>query len=764
LALAAVIVIACGGPPDVRTPRAELALDPTAAHAAWGRAQQVLESRCVVCHGCYDAPCQLKLGSFEGIERGGSEAVVYDGARAFAVEPTRLGIDAHGRLEWRKKGFHPVLPEGKEVTSQASVLLRMLDLKRRNPLTPGVDIEKTFTLALDRTQTCTSAEHFDAYASKHPLWGMPYALPGVSAEEEGAVTTWVRAGAPHPDLDVEPAELREAIASWERFLDDGSLKGQLVARYIYEHLFFASIRFDDRTPATRYRLVRSTTPSGSAPAEIPTRTPFGDPGVARVHYRFVRRDETALEKTHMPYRLDAARLERFKKLFFVPSYEVEALPGYDGDVASNPFRAFGALPMRSRYRFMLEEAHFTLTGFIKGPVCRGQVAVNVIEDRFWIAFVDPEAAWSQAEADFLATQKLELDLPAEAGKNPLPTLWFRYGASHAAYAARKAELLERVTKGGKGITPEIIWDGDGTNDNAALTVFRHFDNASVVKGFVGSGPPKTAWLIDYPILERIHYLLVAGFDVFGNVGHQLTTRLYMDYLRMAGEASFLSLLPMPRRAALAREWYRGVDGDAKVKILSELVGRSERTGIRYTTKTPEREIFHLIRQRLGSALVDRHDLGRIADLEVRAAFERLASVRGRAASMMPETSFVTVVEGSRVVAHVSLLRDSAHTNVAHLFHENERRAYDEDAIDAVSGLVGAYPNALFQVEKRDVDALVDAIVSMTDASAYVALRRRFGVLRASEGFWKHSDRLNADHVRAAPLEHGIFDYNRLEGL
>ena len=29
----------------------------------------ILEGRCVVCHACYDAPCQLKLGSWEGIAR-----------------------------------------------------------------------------------------------------------------------------------------------------------------------------------------------------------------------------------------------------------------------------------------------------------------------------------------------------------------------------------------------------------------------------------------------------------------------------------------------------------------------------------------------------------------------------------------------------------------------------------------------------------------------------------------------------------------------
>jgi Fatty acid cis/trans isomerase (CTI) len=45
-----------------------------------------------------------------------------------------------------------------------------------------------------------------------------------------------------------------------------------------------------------------------------------------------------------------------------------------------------------------------------------------------------------------------------------------------------------VTKAGEGVTPRLLWDGDGTNANAALTVFRHFDSATVVKGLVGRAP------------------------------------------------------------------------------------------------------------------------------------------------------------------------------------------------------------------------------------------------------------------------------------
>ncbi len=33
----------------------------------------ILDRRCVVCHSCYNAPCQLKLSSYEGLDRGASK-------------------------------------------------------------------------------------------------------------------------------------------------------------------------------------------------------------------------------------------------------------------------------------------------------------------------------------------------------------------------------------------------------------------------------------------------------------------------------------------------------------------------------------------------------------------------------------------------------------------------------------------------------------------------------------------------------------------
>ncbi|HEU5073776.1 MAG TPA: fatty acid cis/trans isomerase, partial [Polyangiaceae bacterium] len=91
----------------------------------------VLEKRCVVCHGCYDAPCQLKLSSYAGIARGASKEVVYDGARITAADPTRLFIDALTASQWRQRGFHSVVSEVKSTPYEhldGSIMYRMLRL------------------------------------------------------------------------------------------------------------------------------------------------------------------------------------------------------------------------------------------------------------------------------------------------------------------------------------------------------------------------------------------------------------------------------------------------------------------------------------------------------------------------------------------------------------------------------------------------------------------------------------------------------------
>ena len=171
-----------------------------------------------------------------------------------------------------------------------------------------------------------------------------------------------------------------------------------MSRYLYEHLFLASFHFDSGPPRQVFRFVRSRTAPGQPVDVIATRRPFDDPGTDAFWYRLEPVHATVVAKTHMPYLLDRTRMDRFRELFLAPAFAVDTLPGYTPEVASNPFVAFAALPIESRYRFMLDDAEYFIQGFMKGPVCRGQVAVDVIDDRFWVVFAAPDGPLTAALA------------------------------------------------------------------------------------------------------------------------------------------------------------------------------------------------------------------------------------------------------------------------------------------------------------------------------------------------------------------------------
>ena len=178
----------------------------------------------------------------------------------------------------------------------------------------------------------------------------------------------------------------------------------------------------------------------------------------------------------------------------------------------------------------------------------------MISDDFWVFFVNPDRKEIELYEDFLAEREQSIEMPASSADiyNPIGH-WRKYAAQQRQLLEGMDQfLLENLGAPGE-LNLDLIWDGDGDNQNAALTIYRHFDSATVEKGLLGQ-PPKTAWVIGYTLLERIHYLLVAGYDVWGNVGHQLVTRLYMDFLRMEGESNFLLLLPEPARSRERKFW------------------------------------------------------------------------------------------------------------------------------------------------------------------------------------------------------------------
>jgi hypothetical protein len=386
----------------------------------------------------------------------------------------------------------------------------------------------------------------------------------------------------------------------------------------------------------------------------------------------------------------------------------------------------------------------------------------VITDHFWAIFANPDLEQSVEEAEFLAREAKNLRLPAEHGSTTGVLRWLEYARLEADFLKAKSRLLNERFGAGNSLVLKMLWDGDRKNPNAALTVFRHFDSASVVQGLIGDRP-QTVMLIGYPLLERIHYLLVAGYDVYGNYGHQVDTRLYFDFMRMEGEMNFLGLLPRAARQPVRDHWYRGASKAHIRQFQDTDAYYAHETGIEYKTQAPLTELYAMLKAYLAPVSSPRYEFASsgLSGAPLRSLTD-LSRIRGRAISHLPEASFLTVRNAAGSDYHFTLLSNSAHSNVAELLGDTKRRLPDEDDLTLVNGFIGAYPNAFFMVNAADLPGFVDGVQRLASEADYRELLTRYGIRRTDERFWAHSDALTNAYRRWAPKEAGLFDYNRFE--
>jgi hypothetical protein len=657
-----------------------------------------------------------------------------------------------------------------------SILLHLLDAKRRLPMSTGEYHSEAANL------TCAGQpEQIGSFLDRHPGSGMPFGFPPLSEEEYATMATWLQEGARGPspqqqrDLTAPSPAATAEITKWEDFLNRDDPKHALTARYLYEHFFLAHLNFRAAGPHEFYEIVRSTTPPGEPVDVIATRRPYDAPGVDPVFYRFRKIHTTIVYKTHMVVELDDAALERIRRQFIATPWLEPLQPAALGDeTGANPFLIYAQIPPRVRYQFLLDHAEYMIRTFIRGPVCKGQVALNVIHDHFWVMFLDPAADKTVGRPEFLLEQAGNLRLPTEQGSNERILLTFsnRYRDRYKTFYHAKSALYDETDPEGLGL--EAIWKGERPSDAPLLTVYRHFDSASVHKGVLG-GLPRTLWVIDYSQFERIYYALVAGFDVFGNVSHQVNVRRYMDYLRMEGELNFVEFLPRDLRVQTLQSWYLG--DRAFEDVDHELSKRG--TKIRYTTSDPKRELVekvvegHIL-ESTGIGFDDINYRRAGETVEMPSSFETHEDImNGFRALTAPGTGFIRHVNSSEAnVLYVrvrnyegrdhffSIVINRWHDNVNSLFGEAKRLDPTKDTIDFQEGSIGSYPNYFLDLEGKDVPELFDVLENFDDSEAYQARFDRFGINRSDPRFWEVYDWFQKQLFAARPLEAGLYDLNR----
>jgi hypothetical protein len=743
------------------------------------RVQPIFTSRCVACHSCYNAPCQLNLQSYSGLARGATKLNVYDRSRLESVAPSRLDIDGHSVSDWRAKKFFGVVGAKPDRT----LLLELLNLRAQHPaVQPRKSVEESNFCPADGDQGALIAQ-------STPELGMPYGLPPLSKAELAALNDWVASGAPGPTESTLAArrvlapELQTQVHAWETLLNGDSPREKLVARYLFEHLFLAHLYFKSDATSPRpafFRLVRSRTHCEVDIDEIATRRPNDDPGIAEVHYCLNRLDGVIVDKTHIPYELSPPKLDRIRSLFLEASWDVKRLPGYDDETSGNPFATFTDIPVRSRYQFLLDDAGYEVNTFIKGPVCNGSVAVNSIQARFFVFFLKPEADSMVTSAEFARQAQNMLILPGVWGSDvPLiddVSFYGRLIEHREAFRRLRAKNIRTLRP--SGYTLNDIWNGDGHNPSALLTIFRHFDTAVVMEGAVGD-LPKTLFVLDYSLLERLVYNLVVNYDVFGNVGHQSLTRLYMDLIRMEAEELFLAFLPPSERVDLRNSWYRGGPlTDVKLHYVFPLLDTAVPTGVVYRDRRNAKAEFveQLWNDRLApeargqpdplnwKALRLPRDPGAAKLTALEQALRPIASIKAGDATpfarFLPDLAVLLIrsKDGGEII--YSLVHNREHTNISWILGEQERLAPNEDTLTVRAGVIGAYPNMFFVVPEGKIDLFTTAVLNLKSAADYERLIDGFGVRRSNEELWSLFDAINSIHLASSPVRSGALDLTR----
>ena len=389
--------------------------------------QPIFAKRCVTCHGCYEAACQLNMQSYKGVHRGYNPIPIYSAKRIAPTKPTEMN-DVYDLKKWRALGFLPVIAtdleqgaDNQPISWDKSLFFKFLKKGAENNVPesparnwPGFDVDGLKPLIsdlIDKQQPqCVATdrqyeENFngrknnpwnvlrvDDFFQQYPNAGMPLAFPRIEDQELAVLFQWLKDGAKGPSSSagrILGAQFNpDAVAKWEDFFNQDSTKAQHTARYIFEHVYTALIHIEE-SPGEYYRLVRSTTRTGEI-HEILTQFAYQPPGVNAFYYRLQKVESTLVQKKMTLWRINNARLERLKAQFLKTSWGVAKIPPpkYDG---SNPFEYFALIPTEIRSRFMMENAEAIIGAMVQGSVCIGSGATYAIRDHFWVWFLKPES-------------------------------------------------------------------------------------------------------------------------------------------------------------------------------------------------------------------------------------------------------------------------------------------------------------------------------------------------------------------------------------
>ncbi len=733
--------------------------------------QPILDKRCVACHSCREAECRLKLTSSEGFQRGGTKELIH-GSALKSVQRTKLFDDAQTIDEWRDKGFYSVMDTPNymkkfQFDNYSGGKLSILTSALTNKFNPNLD-NKDVNLLGTEAQSCGDG---NKDLSKVP--GMPYRMAALDFKNEFMpLYKWAQQGSnayfPNSGVlkEMKTPHNPELIKKWERFFNNPSSKGKWTSRFLYEHLFLSRFYFEE-APGEFFELIRSSTRAPQDIKVLPTVHAWENPGKKTFYYRLRKVHSSIVFKNHMVYKVNDSILEELKDNFWYTDWGRERNVVSFNFKISNPLVAFKHMPAKSRYSWMLKNAHMLLDVSARAQNCRSVGAASPYWDNMLHIFVRPDAD---------ATVVYDKKFYDEAGKYlPIPNLtggkknpFTNFKKAQNKYVKVKRKYQDKLRP--NGFKLEDIWDGEGVDKNAIVTVLRHEWTASAHKGQMGQGP-RSVLLMDFAKFERYFYLCNVATEVSDGMLWQSRVVTYLFDTKRESEDQFLSFIPKKYRRLIRKNLVQGFDVDKEFVAPFALPYNKDSDKIKIDPRRPFNSfVKNLLSTHFTPDVIGKNSYSikhfETEDDDTLRTLEELSTLKGFPA-FIPNVSYLRIEDEygesefyTLAVNRYFKSRNKLSLVKSNIEYEKSKRVPRRDRLDVYKGIIVNYPEKIYTIKADQLHIFLQDLHKVNSREKFLTFNNQYGLSQTAENFWSVIDDANSKFISNNPITGGIIDLHK----
>jgi hypothetical protein len=403
--------------------------------------------------------------------------------------------------------------------------------------------------------------------------------------------------------------------------------------------------------------------------------------------------------------------------------------------------------------------------------------ISSVQEQEWDFFEHPDTSLYVNDAEYRAELAPYLKPPSEPSDLFSFLNWVRDVAERRKeILAKRAAHLARSDGSRARITD--IWRGDEPGDTPIVVIYRNDDNAYVGDPNVAIGDfPKTAWVLDLPILEMMMYNgSVINFDQFGAIGPWLAIREGFGLMRRVAESNFLRFLPADKRRAIYESWYQGELSDLRrEKELDLGPDVTVPAALQFKTDDPKREFLAMLLEHIGNSVktadpINRPQPGDNPDRVTKtlqtivAAANQQQPMWRKFKAMLPQATFLRIDAPGRDPLVYTMTHDRDYETKAFALSLLEKPDPAKIKVTIYPGILTAYPNFIFRITESDIEEFASKLTNAETPEQFTAVVERWGVRRSHPDFWEVVHSIT-DYVRRKnPLEAAMFDVNRYKNL